>query len=296
MTPMRQLALPLTARPAPPAPRGVPRPAPGAGRFSSCGVAARAATSCACSTTARCASRCRGGAASARRARSSSRRRRGSRAQRAPAGRGARSAMARRRRGAGQRRGVAAGGRGDGPAGGVRCAGELVGTPPPGDDLRPMVERWLRARAVRELPGELLALARPHGIAVTRVSVRNQQSRWGSCSRARDDLAQLAAGPGAAVRARVRARARADAPPRAEPLGPLLAPCRGGVSPLRRGTALAAASTALGCSEAEAGQLGRAGGVAGWVAKPLRVIAPQSDRPRRYFTSPRSRQYTVSCR
>ena len=69
------------------------------------------------------------------------------------------------------------------PPGRLRCAGELVGTPPPGDDLRPMVERWLRARAVRELPGELLALAQTHGIAVTRVSVRNQQSRWGSCSR-----------------------------------------------------------------------------------------------------------------
>lgn len=65
----------------------------------------------------------------------------------------------------------------------VRCAGETVGTPPPGDDLRPMVERWLRARAVRELPSELQALALTHGIAVTRVSVRNQQSRWGSCSR-----------------------------------------------------------------------------------------------------------------
>ncbi len=69
------------------------------------------------------------------------------------------------------------------PSGGVRCAGELVGAPPPGDDLRPLVERWLRARAVRELPGELLALAQTHGIAVSRVSVRNQQSRWGSCSR-----------------------------------------------------------------------------------------------------------------
>ena len=69
------------------------------------------------------------------------------------------------------------------PAGRVHCAEELVGTPPPGDDLRPMVERWLRARAARELPGELLALAQTHGIAVTRVCVRNQQSRWGSCSR-----------------------------------------------------------------------------------------------------------------
>ena len=69
------------------------------------------------------------------------------------------------------------------PTGRVRCGEELVGTPPPGDDLRPLVERWLRARAAGELPGQLLALAAAHGVAVTRVSVRNQQSQWGSCSR-----------------------------------------------------------------------------------------------------------------
>ena len=69
------------------------------------------------------------------------------------------------------------------PPGRVRCGRELVGAPPSGDDLRPTVERWLRARAAAELPAELLALADAHGIAVTRVSVRNQQSQWGSCSR-----------------------------------------------------------------------------------------------------------------
>lgn len=39
-----------------------------------------------------------------------------------------------------------------------------------------------RQRAAEQLPGELLALARVHGIEVTRVSVRNQRSRWGACS------------------------------------------------------------------------------------------------------------------
>ena len=40
----------------------------------------------------------------------------------------------------------------------------------------------LRAQAARELPPQLLALAEQHGLEVTRVSIRNQRSRWGSCS------------------------------------------------------------------------------------------------------------------
>lgn len=49
-------------------------------------------------------------------------------------------------------------------------------------DLRPAVERWLQQRARRELPGQLLALANQHAVTVTRISVRNQRSRWGACS------------------------------------------------------------------------------------------------------------------
>ena len=49
-------------------------------------------------------------------------------------------------------------------------------------DLRPIVEAWLRDRARRELPPMLLALADHHGIAVGRVSIRDQRSRWGACS------------------------------------------------------------------------------------------------------------------
>jgi predicted metal-dependent hydrolase len=44
------------------------------------------------------------------------------------------------------------------------------------------LDRELRARAQRELPPQLLALAEQHGLAVRRVSIRNQRSRWGSCS------------------------------------------------------------------------------------------------------------------
>jgi predicted metal-dependent hydrolase len=48
--------------------------------------------------------------------------------------------------------------------------------------LREHVERWYRARAERELPAQLLALAAQHGIPVARVRVLNQRSRWGACS------------------------------------------------------------------------------------------------------------------
>jgi predicted metal-dependent hydrolase len=51
---------------------------------------------------------------------------------------------------------------------------------------RPPAERRndvaLRKRAAAELPPALLALAELHGISVTRVSIRNQRSRWGACS------------------------------------------------------------------------------------------------------------------
>jgi predicted metal-dependent hydrolase len=40
----------------------------------------------------------------------------------------------------------------------------------------------LRGRALAELPVQLQRLAREHGLAVSRVTVKNQRSRWGSCS------------------------------------------------------------------------------------------------------------------
>ena len=43
-------------------------------------------------------------------------------------------------------------------------------------------EAALRKRAVTELPPQLLALAAAHAISVTKVSIRNQRSRWGACS------------------------------------------------------------------------------------------------------------------
>jgi predicted metal-dependent hydrolase len=43
-------------------------------------------------------------------------------------------------------------------------------------------EPELRRRAAKELPVELLELAAVHGVSVTRVSIRDQRSRWGACS------------------------------------------------------------------------------------------------------------------
>ncbi len=43
--------------------------------------------------------------------------------------------------------------------------------------------RELRKRAALELPQRLLALASGLGLTVSRVSIRNQRWRWGSCSR-----------------------------------------------------------------------------------------------------------------
>lgn len=50
-------------------------------------------------------------------------------------------------------------------------------------DLRPAIERQFWKIARHELPGRTQELATAHGLNVSTVSVRNQRSRWGSCSR-----------------------------------------------------------------------------------------------------------------
>ncbi len=52
----------------------------------------------------------------------------------------------------------------------------------PQENLRPAVELHLRALARRELTVRAEELARQHGAPMRRVMVRNQKSRWGSCS------------------------------------------------------------------------------------------------------------------
>ena len=66
----------------------------------------------------------------------------------------------------------------------VRYAERVVRVPVGTSDLRPHIEADLRALARVELGARLLELARVHGLAVAGVTIRNQKSRWGSCSRA----------------------------------------------------------------------------------------------------------------
>jgi predicted metal-dependent hydrolase len=72
---------------------------------------------------------------------------------------------------------------GDGEAGLVRFGTEVVRASDATGDLRPTIERYLRKLAVRELPVRVFELAVLHNLPVQRVTVRNQRSRWGSCSR-----------------------------------------------------------------------------------------------------------------
>lgn len=70
------------------------------------------------------------------------------------------------------------GGRGD-----IRLGGEMVRVADPGTDLRPAIEQHLWRLAATELPRRVLHYAALHQMPVHRITVRNQKSRWGSCSR-----------------------------------------------------------------------------------------------------------------
>jgi len=66
----------------------------------------------------------------------------------------------------------------------VRLDGAVVSRGPAAEPaLRAAVRAVLRARAVETLPDALRVLAAAHDITVTRITIRDQSSRWGSCSR-----------------------------------------------------------------------------------------------------------------
>lgn len=71
----------------------------------------------------------------------------------------------------------------NGHSGFVRFGGETVPVTDATGDLRPAIERHLRRLAARELPPRVLELATLPQLPVRRVTIRNQRSRWGSCSR-----------------------------------------------------------------------------------------------------------------
>jgi predicted metal-dependent hydrolase len=65
----------------------------------------------------------------------------------------------------------------------IRFGTETVRVSDPSGDLRPAIERHLWTLAANELPPRTLELAKAHNVNILRISVRNQRSRWGSCSR-----------------------------------------------------------------------------------------------------------------
>lgn len=71
----------------------------------------------------------------------------------------------------------------DGNACWIRFGGETVRVPDAAADLRPAISGHLRRLAAEELPRRVFELAAQHGFPVRRVTVRDQRSRWGSCSR-----------------------------------------------------------------------------------------------------------------
>ena len=71
----------------------------------------------------------------------------------------------------------------NGKPGTVQLGGEVVRVPDAGHDLRPGIVKHLWQLAAAEFPPRVLELASAHQVIVQRVTVRNQRSRWGSCSR-----------------------------------------------------------------------------------------------------------------
>jgi predicted metal-dependent hydrolase len=65
----------------------------------------------------------------------------------------------------------------------VRFGNEQIKASHPVLDLRPAIEKYLWRLAEKELPSKVFEYAATHQLTVNRVTVRNQKSRWGSCSR-----------------------------------------------------------------------------------------------------------------
>lgn len=64
----------------------------------------------------------------------------------------------------------------------LRFGDQVIFTPRLLDDYQPIIQSHLRSLAEQELPDRTRAQARHFGISISRITVRNQKTRWGSCS------------------------------------------------------------------------------------------------------------------
>jgi hypothetical protein len=71
----------------------------------------------------------------------------------------------------------------NGDGGRIRLGNEIIKVADPAADLRSAIERHLWRLATKELPPRVLEFAAVQHAPVQRITVRNQRSRWGSCSR-----------------------------------------------------------------------------------------------------------------
>ncbi len=71
----------------------------------------------------------------------------------------------------------------DGATGLIRFGSETVAVANDSDDLLPQIRKHLWKLAAAEFPPKVFEFAAAQSLSVRRVTVRNQRSRWGSCSR-----------------------------------------------------------------------------------------------------------------
>lgn len=70
----------------------------------------------------------------------------------------------------------------NGASGHIQFGNELVRVTDPASNQRAAIERHLWRLAAKELPPKVREYASVHQLPVRRITVRNQKSRWGSCS------------------------------------------------------------------------------------------------------------------